>query len=346
LLTDQSLQALKLLPLRFTLCAQTPIHLPHYKGSTLRGGFGAVFKETVCVVEHHDCQRCLLRARCAYPYVFDTPVPETATRMRKYVAAPHPFVLLPSLEPKRHYEPGERFSFDCTLIGKGAEFLPYFIYTFERLGTQHGIGKGRGRFSLESVSWLAPAGEPVVIYQGTDQVLHNTFRLLDLRDLTAPANVEHGLTLRFLTPTRVVYGGSLTDKPAFHVIVRALLRRLSNLAYFHCDTELSLDFCALIAAAEQVMTVSRRLRWYDWERYSARQDTRMKLGGFVGYATFTGELEPFLPLLRLGAMVHIGKGTSFGLGKYEVEGESRPQCSDHAACVERVASLDAQKGAV
>lgn len=69
----ETLLALQLLPLQITLRAQTLIQLPRYKGSALRGGFGAVFKETVCIIEHRDCGRCLWRARCAYPYVFDTP---------------------------------------------------------------------------------------------------------------------------------------------------------------------------------------------------------------------------------------------------------------------------------
>ncbi|MGQ4808489.1 hypothetical protein NKDENANG_01872 [Candidatus Entotheonellaceae bacterium PAL068K] len=321
----ESLLALNLLPLRFTLQVQTAMQLPPYKGATLRGGFGVAFKETVCVVEHRDCARCLLRSRCAYPYVFDTPILDSATRLRKYPAAPHPFVLLPALEPKQQYQPGEIFSCDCTLIGKGAALLPYFIYAFERLGAHHGLGKGRGRFTLESVSWMAPSGEPLVIYRSADQILQNTFRSVDVRDLTDAPEVDakNGLTLRFLTPTRLVSGGSLTDKPAFHIVLRTLLRRLSNLAYFHCNTELSLDFRRLINAAEQVRTRTRRLHWYDWERYSARQDTRMKLGGFVGQVTYAGDLEAFLPLLRLGSMVHIGKGTTFGLGKYEVVGENR-----------------------
>ena len=114
----ETLLALQLLPLQITLRAQTPIQLPHYKGSALRGGFGAVFKETVCIVEHRDCARCLLRARCAYPYVFDKPVPDGATRMRKYEAAPHPFVILPPLERKTSYQPGETLTFGWTLSWK------------------------------------------------------------------------------------------------------------------------------------------------------------------------------------------------------------------------------------
>ena len=96
--TEQALNAFSFLPVRLLLRALTPLYLPAYKGSTLRGAFGYAFKETVCVVEHRDCARCLLRTRCAYPYVFDTPVPEGSTRMRKYPQAPHPFVLLPPLD--------------------------------------------------------------------------------------------------------------------------------------------------------------------------------------------------------------------------------------------------------
>jgi CRISPR-associated endoribonuclease Cas6 len=327
-LTD-TLAALQLLPLQVTLRAQTPIQLPRYKGSALRGGFGAAFKETVCIVEHRDCARCLLRARCAYPYVFDTPIPEGATRLRKYEAAPHPFVILPPLERHTSYQPGEMLTFGWTLIGRGADYLPYFIYTFERLGERYGLGKGRGRFLVEAVRWLAPEGEPVVLYRGAEKTLQNTFRLLHVRELAGRAAVEPGdsLTLRFLTPTRLVYAGSLTDSLDFHVLLRVLLRRLSNLAYFHCGTDLQLDFRGLIAAAEQVQTVASHLRWYDWERYSSRQDARMPMGGVLGRVTYAGDLQPFLPLLWLGSYVHVGKGTSFGLGKYVIEGgtEAEPR---------------------
>jgi hypothetical protein len=128
--------------------------------------------------------------------------------------------------------------------------------------------------------------------------------------------------LHFITPTRLVYAEALTSTPDFHVLIRTLLRRLSNLAYFHCGAALDLDFRGLIAAAEQVETVESELRWCDWERYSARQDTRMKLGGFVGRVTYRGDLQPFLPLLQLGEIVHVGKGTSFGLGKYGIQTEN------------------------
>jgi len=61
-----------------------------------------------------------------------------------------------------------------------------------------------------------------------------------------------------------------------------------------------------------------RLRWHDWERYSTRQEEKMKLGGFMGRIDFSGDFAPFWGYLVLGEIVHVGKGSSFGLGKYEI----------------------------
>jgi len=93
------------------------------------------------------------------------------------------------------------------------------------------------------------------------------------------------------------------------------------LSYFHCGQRLDLDFKGIIDQARGVQVKKKNLRWFDWERYSARQDTRMNLGGFLGKVTFEGDLEPFMPLIKAGEVVHVGKGTSFGLGKYIIRGE-------------------------
>jgi len=60
------------------------------------------------------------------------------------------------------------------------------------------------------------------------------------------------------------------------------------------------------------------LRWYDWERYSNRQKTKMKLGGLIGRLVYSGPISSFRPLIDAGELLHVGKGTSFGLGKYVI----------------------------
>jgi len=42
------------------------------------------------------------------------------------------------------------------------------------------------------------------------------------------------------------------------------------------------------------------------------------MGGLVGEMTFEGDCSPFLGLLRLAEVIHIGKATSFGFGRIRV----------------------------
>ncbi len=303
------------LKVRFILVPVEPIILPPYKGSTLRGAFGHAFRKVVCIVKDKDCVDCLLRSRCAYSYIFETPTPEGTSRMKKYPYVPHPFVITPPLQDKRVYKPEEELSFSLTLIGRAAEYLPYFIYTFEELG-RRGIGKGKGRYRLLRVE----DGKERVIYQAEDKGLRGDYTSLSwLQILRMKGELgPQELTLRFLTPTRLKFNGRFTSQLEFHILIRNLLRRISLLAYFHCGIELDLDFREIIDGAKSVEKRDDRLRWYDWERYSRRQDVRLKMGGIVGEVSFVGELGEFLPFLLLGEQIHVGKGTSFGLGKYEI----------------------------
>jgi hypothetical protein len=38
--------------------------------------------------------------------------------------------------------------------------------------------------------------------------------------------------------------------------------------------------------------------------------------------TFEGDVQPFVQIIKAGEILHVGKGTAFGLGRYEVS-ESR-----------------------
>ncbi|MDK2820086.1 MAG: hypothetical protein PWP31_51 [Clostridia bacterium] len=90
-------------------------------------------------------------------------------------------------------------------------------------------------------------------------------------------------------------------------------------AFIHHGIKPEGDFQEEIKRAEQVKTVFQDTRWVDWERYSSRQDTRMKLGGVVGKVTYQGELAELWPLLIIGQWTHVGKAVTFGMGKYRVK---------------------------
>jgi len=304
---------------------QETLILPSYKGSTLRGGFGNVFKKTVCAVKGGKCSDCILKEKCIYSYVFETPPPSDAKIMRKYTSAPHPFIIEPPPEKKRGYTPEDEITFGLTLLGRAIDYLPYFIYTFDELG-KTGIGKGRGKYKLKTVinsgAEIDSEDESRIIYSS------NTKTLKPGKPSVIPftptlqkkeTNISKLLTLNFLTPARIIYNKHLILDLEFHILIRNLLRRLSLLYYFHCDGDLSeWDFKKIIEKAEDVKVENKNLKWYDWQRYSARQETKMNMGGFVGEITFEGNIQPFIDLIRAGEVLHVGKGTGFGLGKYKI----------------------------
>jgi CRISPR-associated endoribonuclease Cas6 len=147
-------------------------------------------------------------------------------------------------------------------------------------------------------------------------------------ELSSPSLLKRGaggvtpnselITLNFVTPTRIVVNGDLVVDLEFHHLIRSLLRRISTLSYFHYGKRMDIDFKGLIQKASGIKVKERKTKWHDWERYSARQDTRMKMGGFIGKVSFEGDLAEFMPFIELGEILHAGKGTSFGLGKYEI----------------------------
>ena len=417
------LETFRLAKFRFIVCAKEHIRFPSYKGSAFRGGFWYAFKRGVFVIKGKECDDCLLKQKCIYSYIFETPPPEDTEILRLYPKVPHPFVIEPPITEKQTFEPGETFSFHLILIGNAIDYIPYFIYTFTELGKQ-GIGQGRGKYDLLHVEGMDLENEAIQIYDHKTQTLTNHYPIIHARQLNSQnpvpvngqgvrtyattihdqvtahnspssldasfiekerggigeekntsghnqiidpisspckgedfvvmvrqahharrytlslskgqSNDEGGvnivsqkdtpqgnnhtnkITISLLTPLRLRFDGHITDKLEFHVLIRNLLRRISSLSYFHCNEKFQVDFKGLIEKAKGVKLLKGDIHWYDWKRYSTRQEEWMSLGGVTGTVTYEGDLSDFIQLLRLGEYVHVGKGTSFGLGKYEI----------------------------
>jgi hypothetical protein len=300
-----------------------PLRLPVYTGSMFRGAFGSALKQAVCVTRTYECAPCLLKHRCLYPYVFETPPPPDSRVMRRYTAAPHPFVFEPPAGGTTA-PAGRPLAVGLTLFGKAIGSLSHFIFALEQLG-QRGLGGRRVCCALTSVDgWLD--GRQWTLYSADDRVPRSADAfeqtlVLPLRP--GEANFENRpterVTIELLTPLRIRYDSRLASELPFHVLFRNLLRRIGHLSYFHCGGDPSrVAFREWIELALSVETVEHDLKWFDWERYSNRQQTAMSMGGLIGHLTFAGKLAPFYPFLKVGEIIHAGKGTSFGLGRFRI----------------------------
>lgn len=310
---------LRLSRYRFELELQDVLTLPAYKGSVLRGAFGYAFRRTVCFQPHvPTCEGCLLRDSCPYTYVFDTQPPPGSEVLSTHSDVPLPFVFEPPLHGKRCYEPGATLAFDLVLFGKGIDYLAYFLVAFQKLG-EMGLGRERAPFRLARVSTATPEGQ-VAVFDGQGALLGSGGGAITAGNLQRQGDALPGdrLLVDYLTPTQLRHGKRYHQRPDFHILIRALLRRTSSLAYFHGGERWETDYRGWIERAEQVRTVSAHTRWVEWERYSTRQKQRTSIGGMVGRMVYEGDVAPFRPLLVLGEWIHVGKACVFGNGLLRV----------------------------
>ncbi|MEA2100976.1 MAG: CRISPR system precrRNA processing endoribonuclease RAMP protein Cas6, partial [Thermodesulfobacteriota bacterium] len=292
--------------------------LPEYKGSTFRGVLGHSLKKVVCTLKKQDCKDCLLRSQCLYPRVFElSSWNNTDNTKTRVVSPPHPYVIEPDdNSTKTHFQKGDTFDFALLLFGDINKSLPYFIYAFDQVGNV-GIGKRingkRAGFSLIKV-----ISDNKIVYDAQDTKIKDWDYARDLALDTASRPSETHLNLNLATPLRVKHENRLNADLPFHILIRTALRRISSLFEYYGQGEPVLDYPGLVQRAGAVETASSTLTWFDWKRYSNRQDRSMLMGGMTGDITYNGELGEYMEVLRLCELLHLGKQTTFGLGKIKV----------------------------
>ncbi|MEQ1531592.1 MAG: CRISPR system precrRNA processing endoribonuclease RAMP protein Cas6, partial [Methylococcales bacterium] len=248
------------------------------------------------------------------PYIFETPPPANAQKMRKYNAAPHPFVLQ---FPKSVNESALAFNLDVILFGHGQRYFPYIVHALNSAGTE-GIGSQQQIYSLQKIDALDTQGGRETVYEnGELKPQHAADQLI------IPCMPKH-IEITFQSPLRIKQDNKNLTASQFNfgALFSTLLRRVSMISYFHTDTPLETDFAALTAQAKTVQFHAQQLHWYDWTRYSSRQKTEMNMGGLLGTAQLDmSGLEAFWPYLWIGQWTHIGKGTSMGMGAYTIQSD-------------------------
>ena len=298
--------------LHLTARTDTPLALPIYAGSMLRGAFGHAL-HSLAIESHVNGHPCLPQDNCPYCQVF-APPPLIGHSLQKFSQMPAPYVSEPpSLTDSRNLAKGEPFQFNLVLIGKAWQHLPTIIKAFE-LAMRDGLGRHSSRATLISVHledgtpfWLT--GQPYPSLQPGPM-------------RPAPTTLAGHVVMNLLTPLRLQYKNRparLHDLNARALLVALARRHQLLLDVYHGAQAPTQDFTTLSRQAESITLDTRHLRWFDWERYSNRQRQTMKLGGLLGPLHLQGNLAPFEHLLHLGQWLHVGKETVFGLGGYRLQ---------------------------
>lgn len=304
--------SLDVVKLRIAIKYQSSGAISRNLANTFRGGFGAALRHVVCHLKKDTCADCLLKNACAYGYIFETPVPEDTRVMRKYAHAPHPLIIIPPKRNLRLVTQGQQETIELRLIGKAAAYLPFVILAFDRLG-ESGLGYSSVNFSVENLA--DDAGD--VIYRKSEHKIHKDPSVTSLA--VCPGKTSHGVfTIHFTTPTRLKIDGSTNRMPTFFDVVSSLCRRTMLLSYFHCGGSGEPFHGAFLDKTDDVELIKSNVTRIDNKRFSSRQKREIPMDGVMGSLTLRGDYGFFLPLLKAGELVHIGKNTIFGFGQIHV----------------------------
>lgn len=303
-----SFPAIRYLDLAMTCRMTSPGRLSAYKGSMLRGALGASLRKWLCMSRKSDCDACLLRGNCIFVRLFK-PVQTEGKPLTP------PFCIEPDLDSRQDYPEGERFNFNLKLFAYAVEHLPFFVQGFAAAG-QKGLGSNLqpGQFVIEEITCASAAGQWVIFRQAEDRLQIPEPRIW--RPQSLPSDLTR-VELCLATPLRHKADSHFSSTLSFRELFQLILRRFKALALLEGDIW-SLPparFSELAHAADQIRIESGQLNWQDWTRYSSRQSTFMKLGGLTGAISYAGDLRPFADLLSFAAFAHVGKQSSFGLGK-------------------------------
>lgn len=320
-------------------------YIPELKGSTFRGGFGYVFKRISCPLKLNSCANCIVANSCPYANVFTNPSEiNRKTFLPGNSFTPHPFIFDfydDEKLKKTFFKKDEIFEFSFMIVGNAIRFLSYFIFTFVELGKQ-GIGKGRYKYNLETVQ----SGDSVIYESESGKILQENLEILRYKKFTENIKIynsgtsedslkeislesqpdrKYRIDFKFITPVRIKKDKRYTEFFDFEIFMTNVIRRLYLLTSLFClekdDNSEVTGVKEFLEYSKQVITVFNNLVWYDWERYSTRQKISMMLGGLIGKISFCSDgeiINKYFSCLSASKYLHVGKGTTFGLGKFEM----------------------------
>jgi hypothetical protein len=276
---------------RFHFQAVDPVYLPRGKSANaVRGALGNVLHEAV--------------PPAVYARLFE-PGATLGAAPSGLADWPRPFVLRVAHLDGLAIESGEAFFLDAHVFDLHQPALEHFRAALALLADK-GLGPGRGRATLESVTQLD---------------LDDSIRPIGLPSVVAldpePQPVRR-VSVRFETPTELKSAGELVERPEFPILFGRLRDRISTLRSLYGPGALEIDFRGMGERAAATRMTRCDLAWEQAKRKSGRTGQVHSIGGFTGTVEYTGELAEFLPWLRAARWVGVGRQTVWGKGDLRV----------------------------
>lgn len=291
-------------------------------GDRLHARLGPNLRRLVCSTGADDCAGCIAFDPCPYAALFASRPAGRTHRLLRGQQAPQPWVFSMPYG-NGGIARGEVVELGLTAIGQAWRMLPYLLLALQRMPDRP-ERRGRPYWPLvpRRLRQLGRNGRARTIWQAGGKSIGDVRPPEPPRRGRRPGRVGD-VGVRFETPVALkVRGQVLRRAPKLGELVRAAVRRVIGMGASWSDVELPADLRGLFALADQAEVGTAAVRPVRWVRDSRRQRGGVPMEGIIGRVCYTGVQPEVLPWLELGSLLHIGKGTAFGLGRIELERRS------------------------
>lgn len=304
-------EALKVhyIKLSFTLELTEDTVLPEHKVSALRGGIGEMLLRANCIRDRR-CECCYFASECMIQH---TMYSQFEKKPRFVTSGESIGYVIECDNYRQKFSKGGILIFRLILFGRTAVYFNLFLQAIHMLG-MNGLGKHESHFQIADIR--NTDGE--LILDGLDVHMERyqvkqigTYVAHRLKVLKENIPVK----MIFETPLTVKYNGKFLREYHMDAIIRSVKRRIYMLDCFEgIDGEEAFDQNYLLPLIRHQEVKRRAVK-----RFSTRKQSAMYLNGIQGEIELE-QVEPAtLALLLAGELIHIGKNTSFGFGKYRLE---------------------------
>ena len=288
--------------LHFSLKMLKESRLPMYKTSALRGGLGEILLRENCLRDR-QCDGCTLKSECIVQRILYSKMLIQPDFMGKGDSVGY---VINCEDKSTDKKEGDILEFEILLFGRMIAYYGVILQAYMKLGNE-GLGSDDATYEIVQVT---DSRKRVLYANGIEERKPESMKLSDYVEYRR-RKLRLKMEMHFHTPLCVKYKKEIQKEFNIEAIMYAIERRLYMLnCYEGVDSgRIKLEEHIPKLTGQLVETVSMK-------RYSSRHGDAMWLNGICGMAVIENVDDMAQELLLAGELIHVGKNTSFGFGRY------------------------------
>ena len=284
--------------------------MPVTKASAIRGGIGEMLLRANCIKDR-VCEKCDFESEC----IVQRTMYSKFDRELELVSDMNSIGYIIECEDYREdYLAGDVLLFNLILFGKTIVYFNQYLQAVYALG-QSGIGKFHSRFVIKQVT--NNRKQPILDGFNVNMSMYQYDTLENYIKYRRKQIIGKDINkIIFKTPLTIKHNGEFMNEFNMDIIVKAVQRRLYILNCYEGNYDNEIYEKELSHVTINGQDVKRK----NVTRYSNRKNSKMDLKGVRGEVIVDRLPDDVIDVLIAGEIIHVGKNTSFGFGRYHLAG--------------------------